>query len=58
LDNLLQATDLPALPALDGSRFKPPDPGEDVGGAHKVPGRQRPFGCCGDAIAKWNLILM
>jgi hypothetical protein len=56
-NSFVQAIDLPTVPALHGSRIKPPDPDEDVDGAHKVPGGNFPFGFFGDAIAKWNPIL-
>jgi hypothetical protein len=57
LHNFLQAIDLPAAPTLDRSRIKPPDPDEDVDGAHKVPGGKCRFSRSGDTIGKWNAIL-
>lgn len=57
LDNLLQAINLTALPALDRAGIKPPDPDEEVGYAHKMPGRKCSFGYPRDAIAKRNSIL-
>lgn len=58
LKRFLRAIDLSAAPALHCSRVEPPDPDQDVDGAHKVLGGKRRFRGFGDTISKWNAILL
>jgi len=57
VDNFLQTIDLPKAPALRRSGVKPPDPDQDVDGAHKVLGGKCRFSRSGDTTSKWDAIL-